>query len=145
MKTFISLIISFTLFLACVHLFQIISPNTFSLLIYPAASSVICSLVVLNITQSAVSTFASLIMNNLVLLFVLVPLPAASRSYLGNLKYFFFPENSFRHAVVLAAIVFISLFICWITVKTFFCRYGSRNVYISKRHMNRYLQENRHH
>lgn len=143
MKALTAIILSLALFLTSIYFFQIAAPSIFSLLIYPAASSIICTLLALNIARSINVTYTSLILNNLFLILILIPLSEGNQFYLANLKFFFSPANNYKYAFYITVFALLSLLICYITIKCFICFYRSRNFFVSKRHMNRYLQESK--
>lgn len=136
-----SFFLSLVVFIISIFLFKSVSTNIFSVLIYPAASSVICTLVVLKLARSAAVAYISLVLNNLLLFLGLIPLAAGSQLYLTNLKIFFSPENNYHYAVFMIFFVLASLLMCYLTIKLTVSLHRSGRVFISKKHLNRYFQE----
>ncbi len=136
MKTIISMTISLVIFSIMIYIFQLPVLNDFSFLIYPFISSIICSLTVYKISNSAIVTFISLLINNLVLIFILIPLSGGIDYYGYNLQFVFSRYNNHIFFKYLMLFMISSLLIGCLTVKACLMlsgyRYKSR-IYVSNR------------
>jgi len=145
MKTIISMVISLIIFSIMIYIFQLPALNDLSLLIYPLISSIICSLIVYKITNSTIVTFTSLVINNLVLIFILIPLSGGIDYYGYNLQFVFsrYENHVFFKYLTLFAIT--SFLIGCLTVKACMTlsryRYRSRKIYVSDRTMKKIVNE----
>ena len=134
-KTVRSIVISLIAFLIIIYIFQLLKPNVLNLLIYPLASSVICSLLVYHITSSSIVTFISLAINNVILIFILIPLSSGLTYYHDTLRFIFSTDSS--HGIINYLEIFAasSLLIGLLTVKIvqLIARNRDRAVFISNR------------
>lgn len=136
MKSFVkSVVLSFILFFISIYVFQFFAPDILSLLIYPLASTIICSLIVFYITSSTMVTFISLLINNLFLLFVLIPLSSGVTYYQETLRFVLFSNSSHAFVNDLEILAALSLAIGYLTtwICKFISRYRSKDVFISDR------------
>lgn len=136
MKNFIkSIVLSFILFFIFIYVFQFFAPNIQSLLIYPLASSIICSLTVFHITSSTFVTSISMLINNLFLIFVLIPLSSGVTYYQDTLRFVLFSKSSPALVNYLEIFAALSLAIGFLTTRIckFISRHKSKEVFISHR------------
>jgi len=145
MKTIISMAISLIIFSIMIYIFQLPALNDLSLLIYPLISSIICSLTVYKISNSAIVTFASLVINNLVLIFILIPLSGGIDYYGYNLQLMFSRYENHVFFKYLTLFAISSILIGCLTVKAclilFGYRFRSRKIYVSNRTMKKNFDE----
>ena len=134
-KTAKSVVISLIAFLIIIYIFQLLKPNVLNLLIYPLASSVICSLLVYHITSSSIVTFISLAINNVFLIFILIPLSSGLTYYHDTLRFIFSADSSHGIINYLEIFAALSLLIGLLTVKIMklISRNRARAVFISNR------------
>lgn len=145
MKTIISMVISLIFFSIMIYIFQLPALNDFRLFIYPLISSIICSLTVYKITNSTTVTFTSLVINNLVLIFILIPLSGGIDYYGYNLQFVVSRHENHAFFKYLVLFAISSFLIGCLTVKVYLIlsryRYRSRKIYVSNRTMKRFLHE----
>jgi len=144
MKTIISMAISLIIFSIMIYIFQLPALNDLNLLVYPLISSIICSLTVYKITKSTIVTLASLVINNLVLIFIFIPLSGGIDYYGYNLQFVFSRYNNHIFFKYLMLFAISSLLIGCLTVKVCLMlsgyRYKSR-IYVSNRTMKKAFNE----
>lgn len=145
MKTIISMAISLIIFSIMIYIFQLPALNDLNLFIYPLISSIICSLTVYKITNSTIITFTSLVINNLVLIFILIPLSGGIDYFGYNLIFVFSRYENHVFFKYLTLFAISSLLIGCLTVKVcmilFRYRYRSRKIYVSKRSIKKFFDE----
>lgn len=145
MKTIISMAISLIIFSIMIYIFQLPALNDLRFLIYPLISSIICSLTVYKITNSTIVTFTSLVINNLVLIFILIPLSGGIDYYGYNLQFVFSRYENHVFFKYLTLFAISSILVGCLTVKVclilFKYRYRSRKVYVSNRTMKKNFHE----
>lgn len=134
-KVIIALVLSLFLFLTSVCIFQLLELKTGILLIYPLASSIICTLLVYYMTSSAPLAFISLALNHLLLIFAMNPLSGGLLAYYDTLRFIFHGRDSYSLLNYLEIFTASSLAIGLLTLKicTFISKHRSREVYISDR------------
>lgn len=127
--------ISLILFLVAIYFFQLSGPNIFILLIYPLASTVLCTLLVYYLTASILVPFISMAINNLFLIFIVIPLSGGLSNYPEMLQLIVHANTSHGLLSYLEVFAAASLLISLITVKV--CRLitkcRSKDVFISDR------------
>jgi hypothetical protein len=144
-KTIISMAISLIIFSIMIYVFQLPALNDLSLLIYPLISSIICSMTVYKISNSTIVTYISLVINNLVLIFILIPLSGGIDYYGSNLQFVFSHYENHVFFKYLTLFAISSFLIGCLTVKVCLIlsgyRYRSRKIYVSDRTMKKFFNE----
>lgn len=130
-----SFLFSFVLFFIFIYIFQFLAPNIQSLLIYPFASSIICSLIVFHLTNSTLVTCISMLVNNLFLVFIVIPLSSGVTYYHDTLQFVLSSKNSHDLVKYLEVFAAMSLLITFATtiVYRLIARHRSKDVFISHR------------
>lgn len=138
-----STVLSLIIFSVTIFIFWLFEPKPQSLLICLLASSVICSLIVFHITNSAVIACTSLIINNFFLIFILIPLSSGLPYYHDNLRFVLSFKNN--HGIISRLGIFtgLSLLIGSLTTKIyqFISRCRDREVFVSDRTLKREFLE----
>ncbi|MCL6639700.1 MAG: hypothetical protein K6T80_08505 [Firmicutes bacterium] len=138
-KVFASIVLSLLVFLMTICIFQLFEPGIKILLIYPLASSVLCTLLVFGITSSAIASCTSLLLNNIFLIFVLIPLSGGPAYYHEILRSVLLSgaNHDLINYVWLFAAVSLAIGILTIKIYKLLKSQRSRDVFISSRAMRR--------